>query len=139
MKSPAPEPQYTEGVFLMQSIPSLCCYLYKYYVKVRLNMAQPLKLLIKYINFKYKYFHNSVDWSGRYLQANIHSLLPKISRFIYSFYHEKDLQKGSSMFSGGRHYALAPLKNHVGVYAPSIFARKCRLKLNILNMVKSIV
>ena len=40
----------------------------------------------------------------------------------------------------GRHYALAPLENYVGVYAPSIFARnarKCRLKLvNILNFAK---
>ena len=27
------------------------------------------------------------------------------------------------------HYALAPLENHVGVYAPFIFARKGRLNL----------
>ena len=41
------------------------------------------------------------------------------------------------MFFGGRHYALAPLENHVGVYAPSIFARKCGLNLvNILNLAK---
>ena len=38
------------------------------------------------------------------------------------------------------HYALAPLENTVGVYAPSIFAQKCRLKLvNILNLAKTIV
>ena len=44
------------------------------------------------------------------------------------------------MFFGGRHYDLAPLENHVGVYAPSIFASKHRLKLdNILNLAKSIV
>ena len=40
----------------------------------------------------------------------------------------------------GRHYALPPLENHVGVYASSIFAKKCRLKLvNILNLVKRIL
>ena len=38
------------------------------------------------------------------------------------------------------HYALAPLENHLGVYSPSTFARKCRLKLfNILNLAKKIV
>ena len=37
----------------------------------------------------------------------------------------------------GRHYALAPQENDVGVYAPSIFARKCGLKLlKILNLEK---
>ena len=40
---------------------------------------------------------------------------------------------------GARHYPLAPLKNHVGVY-PSIFARKSRIKLaNTLNLVKRIL
>ena len=35
------------------------------------------------------------------------------------------------------HYALAPLENHLGVYASSILARKCRLKLvGILNLAK---
>ena len=44
------------------------------------------------------------------------------------------------MFFWGRHYALAPLENHVGVYASSIFASKRRLKLvSILNLAKSIV
>ena len=33
------------------------------------------------INFKYKYFHNSVDWSGLYLQVSIPSWLTKILRF----------------------------------------------------------
>ena len=38
-----------------------------------------------------------------------------------------------------RHYVLAPLENHVAMY-PSIFARKCRIKLaNILNLAKWIV
>ena len=31
------------------------------------------------INFKYKYFHNSVDWSGLYQQVHLPSWLPKIS------------------------------------------------------------
>ena len=36
-------------------------------------------------------------------------------------------------------YALAPLENHVGVH-PSIFARKCRIKLaKILNLAKRII
>ena len=42
-------------------------------------------------------------------------------------------------FMGG-HYALAPLENHVGVYTPSTFARKCRLMLvNTLNLAKKII
>ena len=41
---------------------------------------------------------------------------------------------------GGSQYALAPLENYVGLYAPSIFARKCRLKIvNILNLAKTIL
>ena len=37
----------------------------------------------------------------------------------------------------GGHLALAPLENLVGVYAPTIFARKCRLRLvNIWNLGK---
>ena len=49
--------------------------------------------------------------------------------------HKKHL----SILYPPRHYALAPLENHVGVH-PSIFARKCRIKLvNILNLAKRIV
>ena len=41
---------------------------------------------------------------------------------------------------GWRHYALALLENHVKLYAPSIFARKCGLKFaNILNLAKKVV
>ena len=41
---------------------------------------------------------------------------------------------------GGGHNAPAPRKNRVRVYALSIFARKCRLKLvNLLNLAKKIV
>ena len=39
----------------------------------------------------------------------------------------------------GGYYALAPLENHLGVYAPLICARKCGLKLvNILNWLKGL-
>ena len=39
-----------------------------------------------------------------------------------------------------RRYVLNLLENHVGEYAPSIFARKYRLKLvSILNLEKRIV
>ena len=48
-------------------------------------------------------------------------------------------EKFPSILYGPRHYALAPLENRMGLY-PSIFARKCRIKLaNILNLTKSIV
>ena len=41
------------------------------------------------------------------------------------------------MLYEGRHYALTPLENHVGLYAYSIFARTCRLKLaNIIEFGK---
>ena len=37
-------------------------------------------------------------------------------------------------------YVLAPLESEVGVYAPSIFARKFRVRLvNIMNLTKKIV
>ena len=38
-----------------------------------------------------------------------------------SICNEKLLEKGPSIVYGEGHYALAQLKNHVGVYAPSIF------------------
>ena len=54
--------------------------------------------------------------------------------------HEKLSEKDLSILYGMRHYALAPLENHVGLYDPSIFARKSRLKLaNILNVLKRIL
>ena len=43
-------------------------------------------------------------------------------------------------FSYATVYALAPLENQLGAYAPTIFARKCRIRLvNILNLAKKIV
>ena len=48
-------------------------------------------------------------------------------------------EKLPSILDRARHYALAPLKNHVGVY-PSVLARKCRIRFaNILKLAKSIV
>ena len=122
------------------------------------------------INLKYKYFHNSVDWSSFYLQVHIPSWLAKILRFTFfrlpenafvnisncrapcrtapiSFLrkhlspicHEKLWEKGPTVLYGRRYYALAPLENHVVVYAPSIFGRKWGLKDNILNLTKRIV
>ena len=41
-------------------------------------MTQSLQLTI---NFRNKYFHNSVDWSGLYLQVYVHSWLAKVLRF----------------------------------------------------------
>ena len=47
--------------------------------------------------------------------------------------------KRPSIPYGTGHYALAPLENLVGMY-PSIFARKCRIKLaKIWNLAKRIV
>ena len=59
----------------------------------------------------------------------IWSLTPHVEHPIpnklSSICQKKLLEKGPSILYGG-HYALAPLENHVGVYAPSIFAKKCR-------------
>ena len=113
------------------------------------------------INFKYKYFHNFGhgfifkciylhDWKyEKWLLKNvfvklahpwhdlilIHYVEQPPNKFS-PICHEKLLKKGPSILYGG-HYALAPLENHVAVYAPSIFARKCRLRLvNILILAK---
>ena len=43
-------------------------------------MTQPLKTLT--INFKNKYFYNSVDWLGFYFQLCVPSSLAKTLRFI---------------------------------------------------------
>ena len=56
-------------------------------------------------------------------------------KFTQNICHEKL----PSILYGTKHYALAPLGNLVGVY-PSIFARKCRIKLaKILNLAKRIL
>ena len=101
------------------------------------------------INFKYKYFHNSVDWSGLYLQVYIPSWLPKELKLYTVF---RLLKNAFVELPHPWHDLIinphveqpppphAPLASYVGVHAPSIFARKCRLKLaNILNLAKRIV
>ena len=48
-------------------------------------------------------------------------------------------EKLPSILYRARHYALAPLENHVEVY-PSVLARKCRIRLaNILKLAKRII
>ena len=51
---------------------------------------------------------------------------------------EKLLEKDPTLLYEGRHYPLATLENHKGLlYAPLVFARKCRLKLvNIIEFGK---
>ena len=49
----------------------------------------------------------------------------RISNKLSSICQKKLLEKGPSILYGG-YYAIAPLENHVGVYAPSIFAKRCR-------------
>ena len=116
------------------------------------------------INFKYKYFHNFGqsfifkfiylhEWKNeKWLLKNVfvkrphpwHNLIlilhvEQPPNKLSAICHEKLLKKGPSILYGG-HYALALLGNRVGVYTPSMFARKCRLILaNTLNLEKKIV
>ena len=169
MKSQTPE---AEGVFLSHL--SLI-----FTVSFTNNMSKPdwtwknLWNFLLTINSNHKYFNNSVDLSGLYLQVYIPSCFQKNSRlytvfrllgnaFVKLSHPWKDLiinspcrkapkicppsvmksiyKKVPPCFGGNMHYALAPLKNHVGVYASSIFARKCGLKLvNILILAKRTV
>ena len=49
-------------------------------------------------------------------------------------------KKAPPYLFGERQYTLAVLKNHMGVYAPSIFGRKYGLKaVYILNLAKRIL
>ena len=51
--------------------------------------------------------------------------------------HKELFEQGPSILYGERHYALAPLENHVGVCALLIFSRKFGLKLfKRLNLAK---
>ena len=59
----------------------------------------------------------------------------QLPNILYPICHEKLLKKGPSILYGG-HYALAPLENHVGIYAPSILLKKCRQLVNILNLAR---
>ena len=78
MKSPIPEAWSGEGVFLMQS--PICTVNFTNMSRSGWTWYNLWNLLT--INFKNKYFHNSVDWSGLRLQVYIPSWLPKILRFI---------------------------------------------------------
>ena len=60
-------------------------------------------------------------------------------KFAYNNLSPICYEKLPSILYGARHYALAPLENHVGLH-PSIFVRKCKIKLaNLLNLAKRIV
>ena len=50
--------------------------------------------------------------------------------------HETLLGQDPSILYEGRQNALAPLENHMGLYASSIFTRKCRLKLVNIPLTK---
>ena len=136
-------------------------------------MTQPWNLLS--INFKYEYFHNSVDLSGLCLRLYmlfwlqiklrckvftslgiafvkllhfwplIWSLIPMKNilpmnmpaKNLSPICHKKLFEQGPSILCWERHYALAPLENHVGVCALLIFSRKFGLKLfKRLNLAK---
>ena len=102
------------------------------------------------INFRNKYFHNSVDWSALYLQVNtsfwfaVDLTIKLPCRAAPNKFTQNNLssichENLPSILYGAGHYALPPLKNLVGVY-PSIFARKWRVNLaKILNLAKRIV
>ena len=118
------------------------------------------------ITFTHKYFYNSVDWPRLYLQVYTPSWLPKKSRtytvlrlleniFVklpHPWYDMKlitHVEQPRKICPPSalrrfitltlRSISLTPLENHVGIYAPSIFTRKCTLKLlNILNSAKRI-
>ena len=78
MKSPTPETQCAEGIFQMQY--PICAVNSTNKIS---SSSWPWHKLWKRltINFRNKYFRNSVDWSGHYLQVYIPSWLVKILRF----------------------------------------------------------
>ena len=79
MKSPTPEKQCNEGIFQIQY--PICAINFTNKIS---RSSWPWHNLWKLLtfSFKNKYFHNSVDWSGFYLQVYIPSWLAKILRFI---------------------------------------------------------
>ena len=147
MKSPTPETQCAECIFQKQY--HICAVNFTNKIS---RSSKPWHNLWKLltINFRDKYFHNSVDWSGFYLQVYIPSWLAidltinPPCRAIPKKFTENNLspichEKLSSILYGAGHYAHAPLENLVGMY-PSIFARKCRKKpAKILKLAKRIV
>ena len=78
--------------------------------------------------------------SHPYHDLIINSTYRTTPQTLSAIFPEKLLGIGPSILFSGTHYILAPLENNVRVYAPSIFAKKYRLKLvNILNLAKRIV
>ena len=77
MKSPTPETQCAEGIFKMQYP---CAVIFISKISGPSWTLNNLWTLLK-INFRNIYSHNSVDWSGLYLQVYIPSRLAKILRF----------------------------------------------------------
>ena len=71
MKSQTPDVFCAEGVFLMQSTPYLLPL--QIICQGQTEHDTTFERFFNYINFKYKYFHNSVDCSGLYLQVYIPS------------------------------------------------------------------
>ena len=52
-------------------------------------MTQPLKpLKLLTVNFKDESFHNSIEWSGIYLQVNILPWLRKIFKLLENVFRE---------------------------------------------------
>ena len=163
MKSPTPETQCAVDIYQMQY--SICAVNFTNKIsRSSWTWHNLWKLLI--IRFREKYFDNSADWSGLCLEVYIPSWLPKISWFtvfrllenafvkLPSSYHDLIInpprrtvphnlplichEKLPSILYGARHYAFAPMENHVGVY-PLIFGRKCRIKFaDILNLAKGL-
>ena len=78
MKSPSPEAQCAENVFRMQY--PLCAISFTNNIS-RSGWTRHKLWKLLTIYFKNKYCHNSVDWSGHYLQVHIFSWLTKILRF----------------------------------------------------------
>ena len=78
MKSPTRETKCAEGIFQMQY--PICAVNFTNQIS---KSSWPWRNLWKFlpINFKNKYFHNSVDWSRLYPQVYIPSWLAKILRF----------------------------------------------------------
>ena len=78
MKSPTPKTQCAEGIFQMQY--PICVVNFTNKIS---RSSWPLHNLWKLltINFRNKYFHNSVDWSGLCIQVYIPSWLANILRF----------------------------------------------------------
>ena len=165
MKSPTPETQCAVDIYQMQY--SICAVNFTNKISRSSWTWHNLWKLLT-INFRNKYFHNSVDWSGlnififkcislhewQVLRFTVFRLLENAFVKLPSSYHDLIInppcrtvshnfplichEKLPSILYRARHYAFAPMENHVGVY-PLIFGRKCRIKFaDILNLAKGL-